>query len=425
VPFGVLGKAVPCMSTSATSLWRQPAVSRAARPSPPFCPFAQFSSVARTGDFDPRIGRKGRDGCGYDLGFALPCRCDADGIMGLVLLTVLVVDDDPAFLALASRILGEMGDVKITTTTNAADAAVEAHAKRPQAALVDVGLPDRDGVDLAQELAALPWSPRVVLTSADKDAVSAIVYPEGESALPFLPKEELANGALRSLLLGALMEHPVRVLVGEDDVLLRAGIVRLLAEAGFDVVAQTGDAEDFLRKAVAYQPDVAVVDIQMPPGHGDDGLRAALELRARRPETGVLVLSQYYENQYAVDLIGESAEGVGYLLKERVGDVEALTDAVARVAAGGSALDPEVVGRMLGRRRRGGPLDGLSPRERDVLAQLAEGKSNRGIAEALMVTTAAVEKHVTSIFSKLGLEKSPTGHRRVLAALAYLRESRR
>lgn len=219
--------------------------------------------------------------------------------------------------------------------------------------------------------------------------------------------------------------NPVRVLVAEDDVLLREGVVRLLAEAGLDVVAQSGDAEDFLGKAVAYRPDVAVVDIQMPPGRGEDGLLAALELRKRQPETGVLVLSQYYEDQYAIDLIGESAEGVGYLLKERVGDVEAFTDAVVRVAAGGSALDPEVVARMLGKRKHGGPLDDLSPREREVLAQLAEGKSNQGIAAALVVTTAAVEKHVTSIFAKLGIHASPTGHRRVLAALAYLRESER
>src|SRR4051794_10350959 len=156
----------------------------------------------------------------------------------------------------------------------------------------------------------------------------------------------------------------------------------------------------------------------MPPGRDDDGLRAALELRSRRPGTGVLLLSHFYEDEYAIDLIGENAEGVGYLLKERVGDVEAFTDAVARVAAGGSALDPEVVGRMLGRRHRQGPLDELSPREREVLAQLAEGKSNQGIAEALVVTSYAVEKHVRSIFHKLGLETSPTEHRRVLAARA-------
>jgi DNA-binding NarL/FixJ family response regulator len=215
----------------------------------------------------------------------------------------------------------------------------------------------------------------------------------------------------------------VRVLVGEDDVLLREGIVRILAEAGFDVVAQAGDAEELLRKALAHRPDVVVADVQMPPGHGDDGLRAALELRRQRPQTGVLILSQYYEEEYALDLIGERAEGVGYLLKERVGDVAAFTQAVARVAGGGSALDPEVVGRMLGRRRRQGPLDRLSPRERDVLAAMAEGKSNQGIAAALVVTEAAVEKHVTSIFQKLGLGPTPTEHRRVLAVLTYLRGS--
>jgi DNA-binding NarL/FixJ family response regulator len=213
----------------------------------------------------------------------------------------------------------------------------------------------------------------------------------------------------------------VRVVIAEDDVLMREGVARLLAEAGFDVVAQAGDAETFLRKALAHRPDVAVVDIQMPPGRDDDGLRAAIELRHRLPRTGVLVLSHYYDEGYAMDLIGESAEGVGYLLKERVGDVDAFTDAVARVAMGGSALDPEVVGRMLGRRRRAGPLDDLSPREREVLAHLAEGKSNQGIAEALFVSNAAVEKHVTSIFQKLGLENSPTQHRRVLAALQYLK----
>ena len=211
-------------------------------------------------------------------------------------------------------------------------------------------------------------------------------------------------------------------MVGEDDVLFREGIARLLAEAGFDVVSQAGDAEAVVRKALAHKPDVAVVDIQMPPGRGADGLRAALEVRERLPGTGILVLSQYYEEKYALDLIGESVEGVGYLLKERVGDVEGFTDAVARVAAGGSALDPEVVGRMVGRRRRKGPLDELTPRERDVLVELAQGKSNQGIAEALVVTTSAVEKHVASIFHKLGLQTSRTEHRRVLAAVTYLRD---
>jgi DNA-binding NarL/FixJ family response regulator len=231
----------------------------------------------------------------------------------------------------------------------------------------------------------------------------------------------LASGAAEGYLDEVAVS--VRVVLGEDDILLREGIARLLGEAGFEVVAQAGDAEDLLRKALAHRPDVAVVDIQMPPGVGDDGLRVALQLRDRLPETGVLLLSQYYDDTYALDLIGDSAEGVGYLLKERVGEVRAFTDAVARVAAGGSALDPEVVGRMLGRRRREGPLDDLTKRERDVLAQLAEGKSNHGIAETLVISNASVEKHVTSIFQKLDLKTSSDGHRRVLAAVTYLRES--
>ena len=220
------------------------------------------------------------------------------------------------------------------------------------------------------------------------------------------------------------MAETVRIVIGEDDVLMREGIARLLTEAGFEVVAQAGDAPDFLRKALAHRPDVAVVDVRMPPGGRDDGLRAALELRAQRPDVGVLVLSQYYEESYALDLIGDRPEGVGYLLKERVGDVDAFIQAVARVGAGGSALDPEVVGRMLGRRGRG-PLDQLSPRERDVLAAMAEGKSNQGIADALVVTEAAVEKHVTGIFQKLELTPAAAEHRRVLAVLTYLREPRR
>ncbi len=220
-----------------------------------------------------------------------------------------------------------------------------------------------------------------------------------------------------------MVPDPVRVVIGEDDVLLREGMVRLLTEAGFEVVAQAGDAEDLLRKALAHRPDIAVVDVQMPPRHEDDGLVAALELRRLRPETGVLVLSQFYEESYALDLIGDRAEGVGYLLKERVGDVAAFVDAVERVAAGGSVLDPQIVSRMLGRRRVTGPLDELTARERDVLAAMAEGKSNLGIAETLTVSEAAVEKHVTGIFHKLGIGPTTTEHRRVLAVLTYMRDA--
>jgi DNA-binding NarL/FixJ family response regulator len=217
---------------------------------------------------------------------------------------------------------------------------------------------------------------------------------------------------------------PVRVVIGEDDVLLREGVSRVLSEAGFAVVAESGDAVDFLRKARAHKPDVAVVDVRMPPQNEDDGLRAALELRDSAPDVGILVLSQFYEESFAVDLVAEHPDGVGYLLKERVGDVASFTDAVKRVAEGGTALDPVVVGRMLRRGDRG-PLDGLTPRERDVLAEMAEGKSNRGIAESLYVTEAAVEKHVRSIFRKLGLGPTTHEHRRVLAVLTFIRASRR
>jgi DNA-binding NarL/FixJ family response regulator len=213
----------------------------------------------------------------------------------------------------------------------------------------------------------------------------------------------------------------VRVVVADDSVLLREGIVRLLEESGFDVVAQAGDAEDLVRKVAAHKPDVAVVDIRMPPTNTDDGLRAALEIRGRLPETGVLVLSQYVEEGYALDLVGDSAGGVGYLLKDRVADVERFVDAVKRVAEGGSALDPEVVAQLLGRARRDDPLEVLSPREREVLELMAEGRSNAAIAEQLVITERAVEKHVTSIFGKLDLAPAPEDHRRVLAVLTYLR----
>ena len=214
-----------------------------------------------------------------------------------------------------------------------------------------------------------------------------------------------------------------RVVVGEDEVLLREGIARLLVEAGFDVVAQAGDAEDLLRKGLAHRPDLLIADINMPPGHGDDGLRAALEVRQRRPDTGVLILSQYFEERYALDLIAEGAEGVGYLLKERVGQVDTFVDAAARVADGRSALDPDLVARMLGRRRRTTPIEQLSPRELDVLAAMAEGKSNRGIGRALNISQPVVEKHITNIFQKLGLAPAEEEHRRVLAVLSYLRDT--
>jgi DNA-binding NarL/FixJ family response regulator len=209
--------------------------------------------------------------------------------------------------------------------------------------------------------------------------------------------------------------------VAEDSVLLREGIVRLLSERGFEVVGQAGDAEDLLRKVGAHKPDVVVADIRMPPDNTDDGLRAALEIRKRHPDTGVLVLSAYVEEAYAMELVSDTAAGLGYMLKDRVADVGAFIDALRRVAAGGSALDPEVVSRLLGRSRRDDPLGELTPREREVLELMAEGRSNSAIAEQLVVTERAVEKHVTSIFGKLNLTPAAEDHRRVLAVLTFLR----
>jgi DNA-binding NarL/FixJ family response regulator len=213
----------------------------------------------------------------------------------------------------------------------------------------------------------------------------------------------------------------VRVVVAEDSVLLREGIVRLLEESGMEVVGQAGDAEGLLRKVRAHKPDVAVVDIRMPPTNTDDGLRAAQEIRAELPEVAVLVLSQYVEEGYALELLGDSAAGLGYLLKDRIADVDGFVDAVRRVARGGSALDPEVVSRLVGRSRRDDPLVELTPREREVLELMAEGRTNAAIAERLVVTERAVEKHVTSIFAKLGLAPATEDHRRVLAVLTFLR----
>ena len=213
----------------------------------------------------------------------------------------------------------------------------------------------------------------------------------------------------------------MRVVVADDSVFVRAGVVRLLEGAGFEVVGQAGDADDLVRKVSAHRPDVAVIDVRMPPTHTDDGLRAAIKLRAEQPGVGLLVLSQYVEEDSAHELLGGGAKGVGYLLKDRVSDVERFVDAVRRVGSGGSVLDPEVVSQLLGRRSGEGELEQLTAREREVLAAMAEGLSNHAIADRLVVSDGAVEKHVTSIFGKLGLAATTDAHRRVLAVLAYLR----
>ena len=216
------------------------------------------------------------------------------------------------------------------------------------------------------------------------------------------------------------MNEALRVLVADDSVLLREGLVRLLQEGGCEVVAQAGDAEDLLRKVRAHKPAVAIVDVRMPPDNTDDGLRAALRIRSEQPNTGVLVLSQYIEEQYAIELIGEAHEGVGYLLKDRITDVDSLLDAVSRIAAGGSVIDPQVVSQLLRRHRKEDPLQELSDREREVLDLMAQGRSNHAIAARLVISERAVEKHVTSIFGKLGLPQAEDDHRRVLAVLTFL-----
>ena len=213
----------------------------------------------------------------------------------------------------------------------------------------------------------------------------------------------------------------MRVVIAEDSVLLREGVARILADSGFEVVGQAGTADELMLKVRSYSPDVAIVDIRMPPTHTDEGLQAAHEIREKHPGVGVLVLSQYIEPAYAMELLAESAEGVGYLLKDRISDVQEFSDAVRRVADGGSALDPQIVSQLVGRRRGDDPLGELTPREREVLGLMAEGRSNQGIAERLVVTERAVEKHVTSIFSKLKLPAATADHRRVLAVLAYLK----
>jgi DNA-binding NarL/FixJ family response regulator len=215
-------------------------------------------------------------------------------------------------------------------------------------------------------------------------------------------------------------EPRLRVAIAEDTVLLREGIARLLEEAGFEIVGQSSTADDLLLKVRSYHPDVAIVDIRMPPTHTDEGLRAAKTIREQHPDVGVLVLSEYLEPAYAMEVISDNAEGVGYLLKQRVSELGEFASAVRRVAEGGSALDPAIVTQLVGRRRSDDPISSLTPREREVLELMAEGRSNQAIAERLVVTERAVEKHVTNIFGKLRLSATPEDHRRVLAVLAFL-----
>jgi DNA-binding NarL/FixJ family response regulator len=214
----------------------------------------------------------------------------------------------------------------------------------------------------------------------------------------------------------------VRVVIAEDLALLRDGLERLLRDNGFDVLAAVDNADDLLRIVATEKPDIALVDIRLPPTFRDEGVRAAIEARRRAPDTAILVVSQYVEQTYATELLADGRGGVGYLLKDRVMDVADFVDAVRRVAEGGTALDPEVVSQLFSRQRHGGPLEDLTPREREVLGLMAEGRSNAGIAQALVLTVGAVEKHIASILGKLDLPPAEGDHRRVLAVLRYLQE---
>ena len=213
----------------------------------------------------------------------------------------------------------------------------------------------------------------------------------------------------------------LRTVVADDSVLLRDGLVRLLTDSGFDVVAAVGDADGLLDAVTEHAPDLCLVDVRMPPTHTDEGLRAAIEIRRRHPDVAVLVLSQYVEERYAAELLTGDVAGVGYLLKDRVIDVDDFLVSLRRVAAGGSAIDAEVVSQILGRSQRSSDLDRLTPREMEVLTLMAEGLSNGGIAERLVISHGAVEKHISNVFMKLGLDVEESGHRRVLAVLTYLR----
>jgi DNA-binding NarL/FixJ family response regulator/class 3 adenylate cyclase len=302
------------------------------------------------------------------------------------------------------------------------------HVGRPQ--LTDEGYTGID-VHRAARIGTAGHGGQVLLSETAASPEAFQVRDLGTHRLAGLPEPEhihqlLADGLprdfppLRNTI--AMLGNAMPVVIAEDSVLLREGLARLLGESGFEVVAQSGNADDLLRHVAMHKPAVAIVDIRMPPTHTDEGLVAAREIRTRYSGTGVLVLSQYVEPGYAVGLLEDGAEGVGYLLKDRVGDLEEFAAAVRRVGEGGSALDPAVVSQLVGRRRADDPLESLTPREREVLELMAEGRSNQAIAERLFVTLRAVEKHVTSIFTKLDLPASSDDHRRVLAVLTFLQD---
>jgi DNA-binding NarL/FixJ family response regulator/class 3 adenylate cyclase len=278
-------------------------------------------------------------------------------------------------------------------------------------------------MDVLQDVTAKDLGEHELRGLQDPERIFQLVQPQGRNDFPALRLGDRLGEDAQAQPVGATPKKPrekLRVVLAEDAVLLREGMARLLREWGFEIVGQSGTAEDLLLKVRSYDPDVAIVDIRMPPTQTDEGLRAAREIRTKHPNVGVLVLSQHVEPDYALELLAESAEGVGYLLKDRVSDIDEFAAAIRRVAEGGSALDPTLVTQLVERPRRRGPLDDLTARERDVLELMAEGRSNQAIGERLFITPGAVEKHTANIFRKLGLAPAPEDHRRVLAVLAFL-----
>ena len=332
--------------------------------------------------------------------------------------TILIVDDHAGFRHQARALLEADGFVVIGEADDGATGLAAARKLRPDLVLLDVGLPDMEGFAVAHELMLDVTPPLVVLTSS-RDATDFGSAADGGTRAG-LPPQGRAVG--RRAPGHARDRVTLRLVLADDSVLLREGIARLLVEAGFEVAAQAGTADELLAAVREHQPDVAIVDIRMPPTHTDEGLRAAEAIRTEHgTSVGILVLSQYVETTFAMRLVADGAGGVGYLLKDRVEDLDDFSDAIRRIARGGSVIDPEVVAQLVGRRRARVPLDDLTEREREVLALMAEGRSNQAICDALFLAPKTVEAHIANIFSKLELLPAPDDHRRVLAVLAHLR----
>ena len=339
--------------------------------------------------------------------------------------TLLIIDDHAAFRAGARALLEADGYEVVGEAGDGRAGLDAARTLKPDVVLLDVRLPDMDGFQVVGCLAARGCARRRRRDlELGRSALSRARAQQRRSRLRRKARRLRRSTGSSARLTPARRDcceaTDVRVVIADDSVLLRAGLARLLEDAGFEVVGQAGNAEELVRKVRGHKPDIAVTDIRMPPTQTDEGLRAAQQIRSEMPEVGVMVLSQYIDEGYALELLQNSAEGVGYLLKDRVADIDAFVDALRRVAGRGSVLDPEVVAQLLGRRRGDDPLDRLTPREREVLGQMAQGRSNGAIARDLVVTERAIEKHVTSIFAKLGLSAADDGHRRVLAVLRYL-----